>query len=83
MNIEDLGLEIKLSPIKQVRLQHHNNKWYVEYRRAPKYFFDRWWWFDDSVYSNYIDAVARAQMLAAEGGTKTLEHKTQFFEVKK
>lgn len=83
MNISDLGLEVVLNPIKQVRLQFHGGKWYVEYRRKPKYFLDCWWWFDDSTYSNYIDAVARAQMLAAQGGTETLERKTQFFEVKK
>ena len=83
MDISNLGLEVVLKPIKKVRLQFHSGKWYVEYRRKPKYFLDRWWWFDDSTYSNYIDAVARAQMLAAQGGTESLERKTEFFEVNK
>jgi hypothetical protein len=83
MDISNLGLEIVLNPIKKVRLQFHGGKWYVEYRRKPKYFLDRWWWFDDSTYSNYIDAVARAHMLAAQGGTESLERKTEFFVVNK
>jgi hypothetical protein len=83
MDISDLGLEIVLEPIKKVRLQFHGGKWYVEYRRKPKYFLDRWWWFDDSVYSHYIDAAARAQMLAAVGGIETMKHKTEFFDVEK
>jgi hypothetical protein len=76
MNIEDLGLEIVYDPITKVRLQFHAGHWYVEYQRKPKYFFDRWWWFDDSKYAEYNDAFVRAQMLAAEGGTKVIKHKT-------
>lgn len=76
MNIDDLGLEIVYRPITQVRLQFHAGHWYVEYQRKPKYFFDRWWWFDDSKYAEYNDAYVRAQMLAAEGGTKEIKHKT-------
>ena len=81
MNIEELGLEQILHPIKKVRVQFHAGKWYVEYQREPRYFFDRWWWFDDSKHPEYKDAFIRGQELAAEGGTKEIRHKTLVFEV--
>jgi len=74
MNLSEIGFEVVKSPIKQVRLQYHDKKWYVEYLRSkPKYFFDKWWWFDDSVFTEYTDAFVRAQVLAAEGGTKEIK----------
>lgn len=82
ITLDDLGLEIVKHPITKVRLQYHAGKWYVEYRRTPKYFFDRWWWFDDSLYSEYKDAYVRAQMLASEGATQEVKHKTIEFDVK-
>lgn len=82
MNLSDQGLEIVLDPIVQVRLSHHANMWYVEYKRKPKYFFDKWWWFDDSTHAEYNDAYVRAQTLAAQGGTKVIKPKqTQIFNV--
>jgi hypothetical protein len=75
MNIEDLGLEEYLYPIYKIRLSFHAGKWYVEYRRKPKYFFDRWWWFDDSVHTEYNDAQLRANILAADKGVKELRKK--------
>ena len=80
-DISDLGLEIIINPIKRVRLQFHAGLWYVEYQRTPRYFFDRWWWFDDSKHPEYKDAFVRGQELAAEGGTKEICHKTLVFEV--
>ena len=74
-NLSDLGMEIIHHPILQVRLQFHGGRWYVEYQRKPKYFFDRWWWFDDSTHAEYNDAFVRAQQLAAQGGVKELRHK--------
>ena len=75
MNIEDLGLEEYLYPIYKIRLSFHAGKWYVEYRRKPKYFFDKWWWFDDSVHTEYNDAQLRANILAADKGVKELRKK--------
>ena len=82
MNLSDQGLEIVLDPIVQVRLSHYNNMWYVEYKRKPKYFFDKWWWFDDSTHAEYNDAYVRAQTLAAQGGKKVIRNKqAQLFNV--
>jgi len=81
VTLDDAGLEIIKHPIKKVRVQFHSGLWYVEYQREPKYFFDRWWWFDDSKHPEYKDAFLRAQDLAAEGGTKEIRHKTLIFEV--
>jgi len=73
-SLADHGLEIVKHPISQVRLQFHAGHWYVEYRRKPQYFFDKWWWFDDSKFMDYKDAFVRAQVLAAEGGWKEIKH---------
>jgi hypothetical protein len=81
VTLDDLGLEIVKHPIKKVRLQFHKGKWYVEFRRQPKYFFDRWWWFDDSIYADYKDAYVRAQMLASEGASQEVKYKTIEFDV--
>ena len=81
-NLSDHGLEVILNPITQVRLQFHAGHWYVEYRRKPKYFFDKWWWFDDSKHVEYNDAYVRAQTLAAQGGKKVIRNKqAQLFNV--
>jgi len=79
--LDDIGLEYIKHPIKRVRVQHHAGLWYVEYQRDPKYFLDKWWWFDDSKHAEYKDAFARAQELANDGGIKELRHKTLTFEV--
>ena len=79
--IEDIGLEVIKFPVRRVRVQFHNGLWYVEYQRAPKYFFDRWWWFDDSKHPEYKDAFIRAQELATEGGIKKIQYKKLIFEV--
>lgn len=81
MNIEDLGFEIKKNPINQVRLSFHENKWYVEYRKNSKVPFLNKWWYDDSKYSSYIDANARAEFLAAAGYYETLEKKLHIYNV--
>jgi hypothetical protein len=81
-SLSDHGLEVVKYPITQVRLQFHAGHWYVEYRRKPKFFLDKWWWFDDSKFMEYTDAIVRAQTLAAEGGTKEIKHlQTQIFNV--
>lgn len=82
MHIDELGLEIIKHPIVSVRVQHHAGKWYVEYRRKPKYYIDKWWWFDDSTFKDFKDAYNRAQMLATEGGIPEVRQKTIELSVK-
>ena len=79
--LEDAGYEVIKHPIKRVRVQFHGGLWYVEYQRPAQYYIDGWWWFDDSKFSDYVDAYARAQALVAQGGTKEIRHKTLVFEV--
>jgi hypothetical protein len=81
MNVTDLGYEILFEPILKVRLRFMDNRWYVEYRRRPKYYLDKWWWFDDSKHVEYNDAYVRAQTLAAEGAYKILRRKDEIFNV--
>lgn len=81
MNTEDLGLETYYYPIYKVRLSFHAGKWFVEYRRKPKYFFDKWWWFDDSVHTEYNDAQLRASILAADKGIREFRKKSLEIEV--
>jgi hypothetical protein len=78
-NLEEAGYEVIRHKIIQVRLQFHAGDWYVEYRRPAKYFFDKWWWFDDSKHKEYKDAYVRAQELAAEGAYKEIKHKQLIF----
>lgn len=75
MDISEVGLEIVKRPITAVRLQHHAGKWYVEYRRQPKFYFDQWWWFDDSIFRDYQDAKYRSEVLAAEGHITEIQKK--------
>ena len=82
MNIEDVGLEVIKHPITQVRVQPHAGRWYVEYRRKPRYFFDKWWWFDDSIFTDFRDAYNRAQILAADGGVSEVKQRTIEISVK-
>ncbi len=81
MNTEDLGLEEYLYPIYKIRLSFHAGKWYVEYRRKPKYFFDKWWWFDDSVHTEFNDAQLRANILATDKGIREFRKKTLEIEI--
>lgn len=82
MDIQDLGLYLKKNPIVKVRVTQYNGKWYVEYQRKPKWFLDRWWWFDDSVYSDFLDAKSRAQKLWEQGYYETLDKRQFNFDVK-
>jgi hypothetical protein len=83
MNIEDLGYQIKKNPITQVRCSFHEGKWFVEYRlKKSRFFIDKWWWYDDSKYANYLDAHARAEFLASVGYYETMEKKVHIYDVK-
>lgn len=67
--ILDLGLEYVKWPITHVRIHKTDGQWLVEFRRKPKWVFDRWWWFNDGKYVVYNDARARAQLLVKRGYT--------------
>ncbi len=79
MKIEDLGIEEHLHPITKIRLTFYSGKWYVEYRRKPKYFFDRWWWFDDSIHTEYNDAQLRANILSSDKAIR--EYRKKIVEI--
>ena len=80
---DDLGYERVKVPITKVRVSLFNKKWYVEYRQKTKNWFTKWWWFDDSIHSNYSDAAVRAQVLSALGYFEKFEKKKRFvIEVK-
>lgn len=67
IKMSDLGLEYVKWPITNVRIHRVDGQWLVEYRRKPKWFIDKWWWFNDGKYVNYRDATARAKTLASAG----------------
>lgn len=81
---DDLGYGLIKRYITQVKVSNSKGKWYVEYRlKNPRFYFDKWWWYDDSIHSNYSDAAVRAQVLAGLGYFEHFEKKKQFIiEVK-
>ena len=79
MNISDLGLEIIKHPITHVRVQPHGSRWYVEYRRKPKYVLDRWWWFNDGLFVEYTTAKARAIELQDCGYYSKIQYRREVF----
>jgi hypothetical protein len=81
LNINDIGLEIAKTEITKARVGKVDNMWLVEYRRKPKWFFDRWWWFDDGKYIDYREAVARAKVLAEAGYVTKLVTAKPMFDV--
>ena len=83
-SIEDIGYEIIKQPITKVRVTDYRGKWYVEYRlKTSKYALNQWWWYDDSIHSNYSDAAVRAQILVSFGYFEQLKKRKQFIlEVK-
>ena len=83
-SIEDIGYEVIKQPITKVRVTDYRGKWYVEYRlKTSKYALNQWWWYDDSIHSNYSDAAVRAQILVPFGYLEQLKKKKQFIlEVK-
>ena len=80
---DDLGYVLVKVPITKVKLTSYRDKWYVEYRKKDTSIFTKWWWFDDSIHSNYSDAAVRAQVLSALGYFEKFEKKKQrIIEVK-
>jgi hypothetical protein len=53
----------------------------VEYRRKPKWFLDKWWWFNDGKFVDYTDAQDRAGKLAAQGYILSVRYRTDYIEV--
>lgn len=69
-------------PITEVRVHRTDGKWLVEYRRVPKYYLDKWWWFNDGTYIEYKDAMDRINhLLEAKYVTFTKFNRVKRFEV--
>ena len=81
LNINDIGLELEKTYINRTRVGKVDNVWLVEYRRKPKWFFDRWWWFNDGKYVDYREAVNRAKFLAETGYVTKLVTSKPVFDV--
>lgn len=82
--MKDNGVISVRIPVTQLRIIRVGSRWMVEYRRTPKWIFglDRWWWFDDGVYTEYNDALKRVNTLKTlKYVTKTKFIKYQKFEV--
>ena len=76
----EYGMEYVHIPIKALRIFRTNGKWLIEYRREPRQLcpWDRWWWYNDSIYVNYKDAQARIEYLRMAGHVSTV----RFMKVK-
>lgn len=61
----EYGVEFDWIEIKQLRVNRTDGKWLVEYRREPRRlaFWDKWWWYNDGIYSEYTDALDRIKVL--------------------
>lgn len=78
----EFGIEYDHVPVTAVRMHRTDGKWLVEYRRKPRWLIDGWWWFNDGMYVNYNEAVARLDYIK---GTKHVSipryMKTKTFKV--
>lgn len=86
MNIQktdmaELGLEYQTWPITAVRIHRTDGQWLVEYKRKPKWYFDKWWWFNDGKFVDYTDAQKRANKLAAQGYYMSVRYRRDVIEV--
>ena len=79
--IADAGFEVIKHPITHVRIHRIDGKWYVEYRRKAKWFFDGFWWFCHGQFAEYTDAYERASMLKARGYYSYIRYKSETFEL--
>lgn len=61
------GVAFNVIDITALRLHKTDGKWLVEYRRVPRtmFFWDRWWWYNDGTYVEYIDAKERIDYLSS------------------
>lgn len=80
----EYGVEFKHTGITKLRIHRTDGKWLVEYRRVPSWPFglDRWWWFDDGTYLEYMDAYHRVEYLRNAGFVSVAQFQTvKEFEV--
>ena len=82
MTLSDIGMEIIKVPITDVRIHRVDKQWLVEYRRNPKWYFDKWWWFNDGKYVHHNDASARAEILVKFGYVTETKYKMETYKVK-
>jgi hypothetical protein len=83
MTIADIGMEVIQTPITDVRIHRVDNQWLVEYRRKPKWYFDKWKWFNDGKYVMHNDAAARAELLVEYGFVTSVRYKRESYKVVK
>lgn len=81
--LSDYTLEYETRPIRSVRVKYMSGRWYVIYRRKPRFFFDRWWWFTDSMHTLYNDAYIRGVQMAEDGYYVTPNKAERNFKVVK
>ena len=65
----EYGIENEKIEIKKLRIFRNGQQWLVEYRRVPRLWapWDYFWWYNDGMYIDYQDAVARVSYLKADG----------------
>jgi hypothetical protein len=82
MYLDDVPYEYEEIPITEIRVRHFGDKWIVEYRREEiRYFWDRFWWYDDSIHSVYVEAAARANVLYANGYAERVIKRGKRFKI--
>lgn len=64
----EYGIENEKIEIKKLRIFRNGQQWLVEYRRVPRLWapWDYFWWYNDGMYIDYQDAVARVSYLKAD-----------------
>lgn len=82
MYIQDLCHEYIRVPVKKVRMRKFGRFWVVEYRmKHPRWIWDKFWWYDESLHSCPAEAAARANILALNGYVdKVKSHKNYNIE---
>lgn len=84
MTNNEFGIQVDQIKVKKVRFRRFEGKWLVEYQRVPRWIFgiDGFWWFNDGLYTEYHDAIARVHDIRTEGFVNRVQfHKPEVFEV--
>ena len=65
----EFGVEYNNIDIRALRIFRTDDKWLVEYRRAPRpgFLWDYFWWYNDGTYVRYNDAKDRVEYLRSVG----------------
>lgn len=65
----EYGVEYEQIVVKKLRIFRVSKQWLVEYQREPRWWapWDYFWWYNDGMYVEYYDALARVNDLKASG----------------